>query len=410
MPRHLLFVLLAVSYLCTHLSTVDATSYTFTTLDVPNAIRTMAFSINDVGQIAGVYDDSSGQHGFLYIDGMFTTLADFPGATGRTVPHGINNSGQIVGSYSFQSGGSHGFLYDHGGFTTLDVPLSGGNNTGALGINDVGEIVGIYGDSSGQHGFLYAAGNFTALDMPGADTGTTRVLGINNSGQIVGSYEDHPPQSAGGPRAHGFLYLDGVFTMLADVPVAGAVNTSPTGINDRGQIVGTYYNTLEDRTHMFLYDTGVFTTFDMPGAATATPVDINNRGQIVGVYSDSSGGTHGFLATLQVTLDIKPGEFPNSINLKSKGKIPVAILTTDTFDATTVKASTVRFGNTGDEAAPVGVSVKDVNADTRPDLLLSFNIQDTGIECGETSASLTGETMREEAIQGADSIVTIGCK
>lgn len=172
-----------------------------------------------------------------------------------------------------------------------------------------------------------------------------------------------------------------MFTTL-DVPFAGAVNTSPTGINDRGQIVGTYYNTLEDRTHMFLYDTGVFMTFDVPGVATATPFDINNRGQIVGFYGDSSGGTHGFLATLQVTIDIKPGEFPNSINLKSKGKIPVAILTTDTFDATTVKASTLGFGKTGDEAAPVVVSVKDVNGDRRPDLLLSFNIQDTGIQCG----------------------------
>jgi probable HAF family extracellular repeat protein len=410
MPRLLLFVLLAVSYLCSSLSPVDAASYTFTPLDVPGATRTLAFSINDVGQIVGFYEGSSGQHGFLYVDGMFTTLSDVPGAVGRTMAFGLNNSGQIVGSYSFQSGGSHGFLYDNGGFTTLDVPLSGANNTGARGINDVGEIVGNYGDSSGQHGFLYAAGVFTALDMPGAGTGTTRVLGINNSGQIVGIYADHTPQSAGGPRDHGFLYLDGVFTTLSDVPFAGAVNTSPTGINDRGQIVGTYYNTLEDRTHIFLYDTGVFTTLDIPGVATATPFDINNRGQIVGFYTDSSGGTHGFLATLQVTIDIKPGEFPNSINLKSKGKIPVAILTTDTFDGTTVKASTARFGKTGDEAAPIVVSVKDVNADRRPDLLLSFNIQDTGIQCGETSASLTGETMSGEVIQGSDAIATTGCK
>jgi hypothetical protein len=75
-----------------------------------------------------------------------------------------------------------------------------------------------------------------------------------------------------------------------------------------------------------------------------------------------------------------------------------------------VKASTVGFGKTGDEAAPVVVSVKDVNGDRRPDLLLSFNIQDTGIQCGEISASLTGETISREAIQGFDAIVTIGCK
>jgi hypothetical protein len=56
------------------------------------------------------------------------------------------------------------------------------------------------------------------------------------------------------------------------------------------------------------------------------------------------------------------------------------------------------------------VSVKDVNADRHPDLLLSFNIQDTRIQCGETSASLTGETMSGEAFDGSDAIVTTGCR
>jgi hypothetical protein len=30
---------------------------------------------------------------------------------------------------------------------------------------------------------------------------------------------------------------------------------------------------------------------------------------------------------------VKPENYPNSINLKSRGKVPVAILTTDDFDA-----------------------------------------------------------------------------
>jgi hypothetical protein len=42
------------------------------------------------------------------------------------------------------------------------------------------------------------------------------------------------------------------------------------------------------------------------------------------------------LTSVAVPIDIKPGSFPNSINPQSKGVIPVAILTTDTFDATTV--------------------------------------------------------------------------
>ena len=38
----------------------------------------------------------------------------------------------------------------------------------------------------------------------------------------------------------------------------------------------------------------------------------------------------------KVTIDIKPGSDPNSINLGSAGVIPVAILSSEAFDATTV--------------------------------------------------------------------------
>ena len=38
---------------------------------------------------------------------------------------------------------------------------------------------------------------------------------------------------------------------------------------------------------------------------------------------------------MRVAIAIKPGSSPNTINPKSHGVIPVAIQTTDTFDATT---------------------------------------------------------------------------
>ena len=44
------------------------------------------------------------------------------------------------------------------------------------------------------------------------------------------------------------------------------------------------------------------------------------------------------------------------------------------------------------------------------DLILQFNTQNTGIVCGETSASLTGETFSGQAIEGSDSIRTVPCK
>jgi len=97
--------------------------------------------------------------------------------------------------------------------------------------------------------------------------------------------------------------------------------------------------------------------------------------------------------------------------------IPVAILTTSMaagesvdFDATTVDPTTVLFGATGSEAAPVQSALEDVDLDGDTDMILHFDTQDTGIVCGDTSASLTGETFSGQAIEGSDSIKTVGCK
>lgn len=90
-------------------------------------------------------------------------------------------------------------------------------------------------------------------------------------------------------------------------------------------------------------------------------------------------------------------------------RIPVAILTTDTFDATTVDPTRVRFGRTGTETAPVQSALENVDGDEDTDLILHFNTQDTGIVCGDTSASLTGETLSGQPIDGSDSIQTVGC-
>lgn len=111
---------------------------------------------------------------------------------------------------------------------------------------------------------------------------------------------------------------------------------------------------------------------------------------------------------ITVTIDIKPGNDPNSINPKSRGVIPVAILTTDAFDATTVDGLTVRFGP--DEAEPDHYALEDVDLDGDLDMMLQFRIQETGIECGDTEAILAGETGDGRKIKGADSIRTVGCK
>ena len=66
-------------------------------------------------------------------------------------------------------------------------------------------------------------------------------------------------------------------------------------------------------------------------------------------------------------------------------------------------------GQQGRQLQPKTVEI-DLNHDGKPDLVLHFNTQATGIKCGDASASLTGKTFGGLAIEGSDSIRTVGCK
>jgi hypothetical protein len=106
--------------------------------------------------------------------------------------------------------------------------------------------------------------------------------------------------------------------------------------------------------------------------------------------------------TLNVDIDIKPGGFPNSINLKSKGNVPVAILSSPTFDATTVDQGTVEFADA--PALSIGGSPEDVNSDGLLDLVLHFSTQSLNLKPGDTETCLTGKTLSGQEFEGCDSV------
>jgi len=89
---------------------------------------------------------------------------------------------------------------------------------------------------------------------------------------------------------------------------------------------------------------------------------------------------------LEVEIDIKPGGNPNRINLKSKGVVPVAVLTTDDFDAGTIEPDTVTFAG----ASPVRWTMEDVDNDGDKDMLFHFRTQELNLDEGSTEATLTG--------------------
>lgn len=113
---------------------------------------------------------------------------------------------------------------------------------------------------------------------------------------------------------------------------------------------------------------------------------------------------------IEVGIDIQPNKTVNKIRLDNDGLVSVAILTSDGFIATQVDPTTVRFGPAG--AIPIARStrVKDVDRDGDKDYLFRFIISETGIQCGDTEASLTGSLLDSQAIIGTDSITTGRCQ
>ena len=106
-----------------------------------------------------------------------------------------------------------------------------------------------------------------------------------------------------------------------------------------------------------------------------------------------------------VTIDIKPGSDPNSINLGSGGTVPVAIFSTETFDATTVDPMTVTLASASvklrGQGTPAASSV-DVNGDGLLDLVVHVSTKALELSSGDTEATLQGITYDGENIEGTD--------
>jgi hypothetical protein len=88
-----------------------------------------------------------------------------------------------------------------------------------------------------------------------------------------------------------------------------------------------------------------------------------------------------------IVIDIKPGNEQNNINLKSKGVVPVAVLTTEQFDAATVNPATALFVG----AAPEHWSFEDVDGDGDDDIIFHFRTQQLDLNQDSTEATLTAQ-------------------
>ena len=143
-------------------------------------------------------------------------------------------------------------------------------------------------------------------------------------------------------------------------------------------------------------------------------LDIN---QASGVFPDKltdpalANAIQDFLNSLAlvVSIDVKPGQDPPSINPGSHGDTPVAILSTAAFNAPAqVDQTSLTFGRTGDEHSLAFCSgAEDVNGDGLPDLVCHFTTALTGFQQGDTTAVLKGKTASGRQLTGTDTVVIV---
>lgn len=105
----------------------------------------------------------------------------------------------------------------------------------------------------------------------------------------------------------------------------------------------------------------------------------------------------------QISIEVKPGSRELApINTKSKGKIPVALLSGNGFNAMDINPASLTFGSTGNESSlsKCNNGGEDVNGDGQLDLVCHFENQAAAFKAGDLEGIVRGTTRSGVAFEG----------
>ena len=109
-----------------------------------------------------------------------------------------------------------------------------------------------------------------------------------------------------------------------------------------------------------------------------------------------------------VGVDFMTRSRSNRINPRRGSTVDAAVLSSASFDASTLDWTTVALGPAGAPALGPGLA-SDVDGDGLVDLVLDFNVSDLGLACGDTSIALLAATSSGLGVRGTDAVIVVGC-
>ena len=126
-------------------------------------------------------------------------------------------------------------------------------------------------------------------------------------------------------------------------------------------------------------------------------------------YEAWDGGTLTMAGLVQDgSLRVRPSGGSPDVNVKSGGVVSVVLYSNDNLDAT--QATNLAFGPAGTGIAHSAPHVSDENGDGVDDLVMHFRQRNSGLACGDTSVTLTGETGDGYAFSTTATVNIVGCK
>ena len=152
-------------------------------------------------------------------------------------------------------------------------------------------------------------------------------------------------------------------------------------------------------------------TFGIPTLGTVSRVRIDNLGSWGSFEGADLSDVRAVHSAVLASIELKPGTpTPAPLNLKSGGVLPVALVSTPSFDALGVDPATVALGDpeTGHTAAPFSWTTEDVNGDGLADLLLRFRTSDLAqsgaLTAGTARFVLTARTRAGQSVIGTTGV------